>query len=200
MWYVAHPYYTYWTASQDFENTDLSASVVLFRAAIRADGGIAPTLEPGVSVTLDAAPGAIQLRQDPAEQVAWQEASLLVESAVDQSRDAIISILEDSSSPTGSAVIACVSTAYDIGRGLANQDPSAAEITLELAGINQSSQECGKKINEAQEALREAGRPPELTLGEVTQETHSDSEWTEAGHAISDDLERFGDDILKLHD
>jgi hypothetical protein len=200
VWYVALPSYSYWSASQDVQDSDLSATAVLFRFGIRTLGDTDPTIEPGVSVPLDAALSIIELKQDPGEQTAWQEASLLVESAVDKSRDAIISILEDSSSPLGSAVIACVSAGYEIGQGLSNQDPSAEEIQSQLSGINNSTQECGSKIDEAQEELDKRDEAPELTLRSVADKTHEDPEWEEAGRVISDDLQQFEHEILKLHE
>jgi hypothetical protein len=199
VWYVALPSYSYWSASHDFQDSDLSATVLLFRTGIRALGGIAPTIEPGVSVPLDAAPSAIELKQDPGEQTAWQEASLLVESAVDKGRDAIISTLEDSSSPTGSAVIACVSAGYDLGKGLSDQDQSAEEVQSQLSGINKSTQECGNKIDEAQDELKKQGEAPVLTLNAIADETHKDPEWEGAGRVVSDDLQQFEHEILRLH-
>jgi hypothetical protein len=162
-------------------------------------GNPAPTIEPGVKITIRAAPGAIQLRQDPGEQAAWQESELLVESAIDKSREAIINILEDASNPTGAAIIACANSAYEIGHDLSDQGESVQEIQSQLPGINKGTKECAEKIEAAQEERERADKTPALTLDRVADEAHEDPEWEEAGHLVSEahDFER---DILRLHE
>jgi hypothetical protein len=177
----------------------VNATVLLFRTSMRTLGGVAPTIEPGTTVNLSVAPGAIQLRQDPGEQAVWQDASLLVESAVDKSKEELTSILEDNSNSTRAAMIACMSAGYTLGESLTSQNESADEIQSRLTGIFDNSQECGAKIDEAQQTLRSEGKTPELTLGKVDDETHVDPEWEDSGRAV-DEAITIGRDLLKLHE
>lgn len=199
VWYVAEPAdYSYWTFSNDVQNASVDATVLLFRTAMRTLNGKAPTIEPGTTVNLSVASSAIQLKQDAGEQAVWQDASLLVESAVDKSKEAVITTLEDNSSPTGSAMIACMSAGYTLGQSLTSQSESADEIQSQLTGLFQGSQECGSKISEAQEALSSEGKTPELTLNKIADETHDDPEWEDSGRLVNEAID-IGDDLLKLH-
>jgi hypothetical protein len=200
VWYVAEPAgFSYWSFGEDVADPSVNATDLLFRTVMRTLGGGAPTIEPGTTVKLSVVPGAIQLKQDPGEQAVWQEASLLVESAVDKSKEELTSILEDNSNSTGAAMIACMSAGYTLGESLTSQNESADEIQSMLTGIFDNSQECGSKIDEAQQTLRSEGKTPELTLGKVDDETHIDHEWEDSGRAV-DEAVTIGRDLLKLHE
>jgi hypothetical protein len=207
VWFVSSPSFSYWTAAgdlQDFNNGLISPTTALFRIGIRKQF-LVPllTIEPDAAVTLDAAPGTIQLKQDPGEQATWEVASLLVDSASDKAQDAIVSLLkEGTSSKTDSAMITCMYSGYSIGKQLAEQGDSDQEIQSQLSsglGVYQASEECGEAIHEAEEESEKAGEAPELKLADVAAETSEDRDYEDAGSLIHE-AEEAAHELLKIHD
>jgi len=203
VWDVTSPAQNYWTADSDlqaFANGSLSAKVALFRAGIRSE--LSPTdrtIEPGVTVTVPAAPSAIQLRQDPGVQATWEVASLLAESASDKANDAVDSLFKEDGSKTDDAMITCMSSGYSIGKSLADNGDSAQDIQSQLSGIYQSASGCGQAIKQAEDESRSKGMVPELTLPDVTVETYSDPVFTDAGDMISK-AEDVAHDLVMVHE
>jgi hypothetical protein len=207
VWYVSLPSgIPYWTGLQDlasFENDNLSPTAALFRVGLRRIyNPPALTIEPGVTVILDTAPGTIQLKQDPGEQATWEVASLLVDSSSDKAQDAIVSLLKQDSSETDSAMITCMSSGYSIGKNLAEAGDSEQNIQSQLSselGVSNATNECGEAIDEAEHDSESHGEVPELKLANVVKETHEDPDYAEAGHLISD-AEDAARDLLKVHE
>ncbi len=192
VWYVFMPSYSYWTFSSD-EASGLSATTLLFRSAMRgvsAQGDAipsGPTIEPDFTIRLDTPPNTVQLKQDPAENAAWQEVSLLVETAVDKGEDEAVTDMENASSPTNSAMIACAKAGYDIGSAAADQDYSAGHIALELHGINGSAGECGRQMDEADTKERqEAAHAATISASGIDDEIRRDPQFEKAGSTIED--------------
>lgn len=202
VWYVAHPSYPYWTPSSDASDSQLDVTTILFRTAMRALDAQGPTIEPDFTITLDTAPAAIQLKQDPGENATWQEVSLLVETAKDKGEDEAATQMENASSPSNAAMIACAKAGYDIGTAAANQDYSATEVGQELYGINGSAGECGKKMDEAaneEKASGEAAHAVTLNSAGIDAEINRDTEFEHAGSTVDDIARDAERGLAELH-
>jgi hypothetical protein len=146
--------------------------------------------------------GVIDLKQDPGEQATWQVASLMVDSASDEAKDAIVSALEKKNSKTDAAMIRCMYSGYSIGQQLADQGDSDDEIQSDLSsglGIYNDSRECGEAIEEAEKESEQESEVPELKLASVAEESHEDPDYEKAGQLISE-MEDTVHDLLKVHD
>jgi hypothetical protein len=97
-----------------------------------------------------------------------------------QAAATIQNILEDTSSPTHKAIIACAEAAYSIGQNLyiENQSQNTQSQLSTGLGIFQDSAKCAKAVDEAQEAEARYEIPKvTLTLRDIPHEIRPGAEW-----------------------
>jgi hypothetical protein len=187
VWHVNQPWDPYWRVSQDSARP-LNGAVPLFRAWLSVIRSPHQPIEPGVTVTLYASPGEIQLGHNAGEQAAWQAMSLMADSIADKGRETLIGILKDTASPVGKAVIECANDAYSIGQSLYGEDqPQDIQSRLSTGlGISQSGANCGQAIYDAQHVAESHGENPLMTLEGIQKEAHFNKEWNATGTLVGD--------------
>lgn len=204
IWHINQPAFSYWTLKEDIEQNftqKLSGATLLYRTWMTANYPNAfPTIEPGFTATLPYSPNQIQLGHQAGEESAWQVASLMAYSMSSNGVD-FIKILEDSTGPTGTAVIKCAQAAYNIGQTLYTQDPSqdiASQLQAGLGIYNHYGQ-CATAVDNAERKAQSLGETAPVTLREIQDATHT-AEWQDTDDLVRGVANFIEADLKVAHD
>lgn len=157
-----------------------SATVQAFRASVRQvyESDLL-TLEPGVSATLDVHPSEVHLYLDTGVQLVWSSIALFRDTVIEQSTNALQSLLSRGS-PGRQMVVECAVYGYGAIDSLATfETPHAALVNV--LGLVSGSGGCAEAVNRYQLSR---GQQPSVLITDLAAHAESTRPWAN----IADDL------------